>query len=264
MTEQGRGRTEGGERTHTVMLIPDGGRRTRTFRVPHARVRWLAAGAVLVALAGAVMIGSWGYLVMRANRARILEEEVAELLAREDRVESLAQSLVEVQAAYEQLRGLFGSTAVPEARDIWLPPSTRRPRGSRSPGTEQPDLPTGWPLTERGFVTQAVLAGGAGDHPGIDIAIPTGSYVRAAGSGAVAETGDDRVYGNFVVLDHGMGYRTRYAHASLILVSEGETVRRNEVIALTGSSGRSTAPHLHFEILQEGEAIDPLTLVAQP
>lgn len=65
------------------------------------------------------------------------------------------------------------------------------------------------------------------------------------------------------MLDHGMGYQTRYAHVSLVLASEGEAVRRNEVIALSGSSETSTAPHLHFEVLQEGVPIDPLSLVTQ-
>jgi murein DD-endopeptidase MepM/ murein hydrolase activator NlpD len=72
------------------------------------------------------------------------------------------------------------------------------------------------------------------------------------------------VYGIFLVLDHGEEYRSLYAHASLLLVTVGDRVRRDEVIALTGSSGRSTAPHLHFEIRRDGEPVDPLTMVTQP
>jgi murein DD-endopeptidase MepM/ murein hydrolase activator NlpD len=98
----------------------------------------------------------------------------------------------------------------------------------------------------------------------LDIAVPTDSYVRAAGAGTVVDVGEGPVYGRFVVVDHGDGYTTLYGHASMTLVTRGEQVRQNEVIALSGSTGRSTAPHLHFEVLHDGEAVDPLTLVHQP
>jgi murein DD-endopeptidase MepM/ murein hydrolase activator NlpD len=75
------------------------------------------------------------------------------------------------------------------------------------------------------------------------------------------EARSDSIYGNVVVVDHGNGYRSRYAHASLLFVETGREVRKNEVIALTGNTGRSTAPHLHFEILRDGQAVDPLTMV---
>ena len=256
-------RDDHGDRTLTLMFIPAGGRRSRTLRVSYARLRWLVPLAGLLALGCAFLVGSWGYLAVGASRARELEQEVARLLEREAQVEELAQTLTEVEAAYDNLRSLFGADA-PDGVELWLPPTTGRPRARASADPGEAGLPTDWPLTERGFVTQALLAEEGAEHPGIDIAIPSGSYVRAAGSGTVAETGEDRTYGNFVVIDHGVGYRTLYAHASLILTAEGQPVRKDEVIALSGSSGRSTAPHLHFEIQHEGEPIDPLTLVTQP
>jgi murein DD-endopeptidase MepM/ murein hydrolase activator NlpD len=121
-------------------------------------------------------------------------------------------------------------------------------------------------LGEKGFVTQALIEGTSGDddHPGVDIAVPTDSYIRAAGGGTVVDLGEDRVYGRFIKIDHGGGYSTMYAHASLHLVALGQEVREREVIGLSGSTGRSTAPHLHFEILLNDEAVDPLTMVEQP
>ncbi|MEX0856052.1 MAG: M23 family metallopeptidase, partial [Gemmatimonadota bacterium] len=139
-----------------------------------------------------------------------------------------------------------------------------RASGVASRTASEQVLPTSWPLTEAGFVTQALLGDVAVDHPGLDIAIPAGSYVRASGTGTVVESGPDEIYGLYLVLDHGEGYRTRYAHASLLLAEQGDVVRQNEIIALSGSSGRSTAPHLHFEILRDDEPIDPLTMVTQP
>jgi murein DD-endopeptidase MepM/ murein hydrolase activator NlpD len=105
----------------------------------------------------------------------------------------------------------------------------------------------------------------AGPHPGIDIAAAQHTYIRASGAGLVLEAGSDSVYGLYVLIEHGnTGYRSMYGHASRLYVQSGEQVQQNQVIALSGNTGRSTAPHLHFEILQDGRPVDPFTLVQQP
>jgi murein DD-endopeptidase MepM/ murein hydrolase activator NlpD len=87
--------------------------------------------------------------------------------------------------------------------------------------------------------------------------VATDSYIRAAGGGTVVDVGEDAIYGRFVVIDHGNGYSTLYGHASLNLVTLGQQVRERQVIALSGSTGRSTGPHLHFEVLVDGGRADP-------
>src|SRR5437667_252198 len=86
---------------------------------------------------------------------------------------------------------------------------------------------------------------------------------RAAAGGVVEAAGTDPAYGLFVLLRHSSGYETMYGHASRLLVREGDSVQAGQVIALSGNSGRSTAPHLHFEIRREGKSLDPLTVVKQ-
>jgi murein DD-endopeptidase MepM/ murein hydrolase activator NlpD len=88
--------------------------------------------------------------------------------------------------------------------------------------------------------------------------------VRATAAGQVVDVGEDPVYGFYVRLDHGQGYASLYAHTAETYVTSGQRVRSGEVIALSGSTGRSTAPHLHFEITLDGAAVDPLTLVRPP
>lgn len=251
-------------RSLSVIVIPEDGRESRTFRIPHWGLRAAAAGALLIVAILAVMAGSWWYLAVRSARVSELEEQVAIYERDRQRVEAFATQLAELERRYEQIRQMFGPDASEAVSDLWLPPpAPRSPAGRVDPDADG-SLPTSWPLTQRGFVTQTLLQGGDGAHPGLDIAVPTGSYIRAAGAGVVVDVGEDRVYGLFVSLDHGDGYRTLYAHASETLVEVGQTVRRNEVIALSGSTGRSTAPHLHFEILLDGDAVDPLTMVRQP
>lgn len=249
------------DRVLTVLLIPDGGTQdSRTLLVPYRRLRMLgwAAGSSVVILA--LLIGSWWYFAARSLHVGSLEARVAAFEGDRARVAALAAELEELESSYGRIRSMFGPEGTELPSNLWLPPaggSGQRPSSSDS------FRPTSWPLTEKGFVTQGLLAGGQ-NHPGLDIAVPMDSYIRAAGAGAVVEAGRDPTYGNYVVIDHGHGLRSLYGHAASLLVEEGQEVRQNEVIALSGSTGRSTAPHLHFEIIRNGQPIDPLELVRQP
>ena len=260
---------EGKPRFLTVMFVPDGGREGRTFRFSYRGLRVVAGVASLAALGLTLVAGSWWYLAARASRVTDLEHQVQTLEAEQARVQDLGRQMEGIERQYAHIRSLFGSGAPPAPSDVWLPPGTGAGSGSagRPAGAQElatASVPNSWPLTERGFVTQGLLDGDEGEHTGVDIAIPTDSYIRAAGAGTVVDVGEDPLYGRFVIIDHGDGYTTLYGHASLNLVGRGQQVRQDEVIALSGSTGRSTAPHLHFEILKDGEAVDPLTLVHQP
>lgn len=251
-------------RHFNVIVVPDGGCESRTYSISYRRVRLLSALALAIVVLVAAMAGSWWYLAARAMRVDRLEERLATVAADQERVEQLALELESLEEQYSQIRGLFDANIVAETPDLWLPPSAlARAERSGTPARSDDTRPTSWPLTERGFVTQTLMAGD-GEHTGVDIAVPSHAYVRAAGPGTVVDVGEDQIYGRFVLLDHGDGFRSRYAHASTTFVERGQSVRRNEVIALTGSTGQSTAPHLHFEVLVNGEPVDPLTVAEQP
>ncbi len=98
-------------------------------------------------------------------------------------------------------------------------------------------------------------------HTGVDIAGSgiRGKAILAANSGKILKAGYNTAYGNYVVIDHGGGYSTLYGHASSLTVSAGQAVSRGDVIGYVGSTGYSTGPHLHFEIIQNGTYLDPLS-----
>lgn len=98
-------------------------------------------------------------------------------------------------------------------------------------------------------------------HEGIDIAGRMGSDVIAVASGVVTWAGSRYGYGNLVEINHGNGYVTRYGHNKKVLVKVGQTVKKGELIAKMGSTGRSTGPHVHFEVLINGHRVDPLKFV---
>lgn len=121
--------------------------------------------------------------------------------------------------------------------------------------------PTGWPakgVVSSGFgLREHPVSGEMTRHTGIDIRVPIGSDVRATASGIVSFSGWTGGSGYIVVLEHGHGFSTAYAHNRENLVAVGQKVKKGERIALSGSSGVSTGPHVHYEVWKSGKQIDP-------
>jgi murein DD-endopeptidase MepM/ murein hydrolase activator NlpD len=124
------------------------------------------------------------------------------------------------------------------------------------------NYPTRWPI--RGQVTSGYgyrtnpMGGSRGEHhDGIDIRTPIGTNVHATGGGTVRQAEWGGSYGYIVIIDHGFGIQTLYAHNSRNLVSAGQRVERGDVIAKSGSTGRSTGPHVHYEVRVNGKAVNP-------
>jgi murein DD-endopeptidase MepM/ murein hydrolase activator NlpD len=114
----------------------------------------------------------------------------------------------------------------------------------------------GWISSYYGMRTDP-FTGRREHHKGMDLAGKEGSDVIAVGAGVVTWAGDRYGYGKLVEINHGNGYSTRYGHAAKVLVQAGDAVKKGQVLALMGSTGRSTGPHVHFEVLRKGKAVDP-------
>lgn len=253
------------DRFLTVLVVPHDEKNVRRLRVSY---RWLKvgmtmAGVLLVVVALAVL--SYGRVASRATQAELLERENARLEVENAKVDEIAENLERTERAYAQIRAMAGLP--PSEAGAWPADSGGEPgpggRGGGALGeaapsqaTEAPDsVPSGWPLSLKGFETAGF--GGDGGHPGVDIAVPVHTPVLATARGLVAAADSDPVYGHYVVVAHGGGIETMYGHNAVLLVERGERVTRGQPIAYSGNSGRSTAPHLHYEIRREGRAIDP-------
>ncbi|MDX2097721.1 MAG: peptidoglycan DD-metalloendopeptidase family protein [Leptolyngbyaceae cyanobacterium bins.59] len=172
-------------------------------------------------------------------------------------VQRLRGDRVALQAAEEQLEK--DSETVRELIQQRLRDPGRSETGIVLRGTGQMSYPNDGEISSGfGWRTHPIL-GYERFHAGVDFAADYGSTIRAADSGMVFMAGWYGGYGNTVILDHGNGITTLYAHASEVLVAEGQTVQRGEPIALVGSTGLSTGPHLHFEVRQDGEPVDPMS-----
>jgi murein DD-endopeptidase MepM/ murein hydrolase activator NlpD len=125
-------------------------------------------------------------------------------------------------------------------------------------GTAPNGLPIGGRLTSTFGHRINPVSGRAQTHAGVDLAAATGSAVATTGDGVVRFAGAAGNYGLLVVVDHGGGMESRYAHLSRIGVAPGQRVTRGQVVGLVGSTGRSTGPHLHYEVRSGGQALNPL------
>jgi murein DD-endopeptidase MepM/ murein hydrolase activator NlpD len=260
------------DRRLTVIVVPHGDLETRSFEIPYRKLKvGLLVGIALLLMFG-FLIAMWFPVAAQASRVPGLIEELELLDSERARVAELAQMLAEVEEQYERVRQMLGADAQPGDGTPVLPPlptdSSRRENGggSESDGGElrTSGVVDAWPLQFAGFITRETTMERGAHHPGLDIAVPRDSYIRAAGPGVVKEAGDDEIYGLYVLIDHGRGLESLYGHASRMFVKPGDRVTRGEVIALTGSTGQSSAPHLHFEIRKDGKSVDPLAYVRQP
>jgi len=217
--------------------VADARRRAKVARAEAARVESLAAAATSeqrIVVAG---------LVASRDALVAAEREKSTTLAtiREDRESVLAEiEALEQQSAVlaAQIRQAQQQSATP----VIVPPS----------GTGR----LAWPVS--GPVTSGFGPRWGRMHEGIDIAVPVGTPVRAAAAGTVIYAGWLGGYGNLVVVDHGGGLSTAYAHNSSFAASVGQSVAAGQVVSYSGNTGNSSGPHVHFEVRVNGTAVDPL------
>ena len=259
-----------GRRAVTVTIHRDGVLASTSFRVSLLGYRVSLAvlvGIGLVLLSG---IAFYGPIARQAARVPGLNREIERLTIDNRRIRELAAALDRVEANYARLRGMVGADLVPDPVRLGstlpiAPPIVVWPAAQRLRYEIGPSIPRHWPLDERGYLTRGhVSADSAGEaHPGIDLAVPVGVLVRAAGGGTILQIGDDKEYGFFVLIQHPNGYQTMYGHLSRIVVRQGARIRAGQVVGRSGNTGRSSAPHLHLEVRHDGISVDPMTLIRE-
>ncbi|MFM6988338.1 MAG: M23 family metallopeptidase [Arenimonas sp.] len=168
-------------------------------------------------------------------------DEAAEDVSAAELKASLKQVSAEFEASSQQL-SVLESMLFEQELELKSQPTTRPSDGFVTSGF--------------GYRMHPVL-GGRAHHNGIDFDANTGDPVRSAGNGLVKYAGWKNGFGNVVEIDHQNGYVTVYAHNSAFTVKEGDVVRAGQMVAKAGSTGRSTGPHVHFEVHKDGRAVNP-------
>jgi murein DD-endopeptidase MepM/ murein hydrolase activator NlpD len=255
----------------SLILVPHDNSNVKNFRIPYG---WVYAFITLLLLTiGTVtfFVATYGRVLYKAQRADRLETQNTELLTRNAQVDSLRMELIRVQAMGIQIKKMLGmglsfedSILVANLSPIVKSPAiSDQLEADQALKSEQQLLlkavPSLWPV--KGYVTREFHTTGGekseGYHPGMDIAAKRNTTVRASAEGVVVTSRWDETYGYMVVIDHGFGIVTLYGHNARNQVKAGDRVARGQVIAFLGSTGKSTAPHLHFEVRKNGIPVNP-------
>lgn len=245
----------------TIMLVPDGTEARSGWRIRQWLLRTILISLVALLVGIVLFFIFYGQVVSRAAMTDRVVAENDDLKRYYYKVQLLEQNLYQAREMVTRMTKLAGiDFKFPElADDSTMFAELDRHTGTvvtRS-GSLDWSLPAGLPL--QGFMTQKYSIDEADDfHPGVDIACAVGTPVLATGSGVIQHVSFDSTYGNMVVLKHNDSVTTVYAHNDRILVEVGQRVRVGSRIAESGNSGKSTAPHLHYEVRLNGEPIDPL------
>jgi murein DD-endopeptidase MepM/ murein hydrolase activator NlpD len=272
----------------SLIYVPDQDADPKSVSMSYAKGRILA---FLLALLGLhILWGFFGYyrVARLESQRRSLIRENADLKVSNRRIDEIEKEFARIKRTDEKIRKAFGVTlgvgeqpargaepdrAVSARTQAETAVVAEEPAGAVKAVDNAPlilvsrreaadfnpeDLPTRLPVN--GVMTTRYRESGTQarrNHRGIDIAAPKGTVIQAAGSGVVLFSDWTPDLGNLVIVSHGMGYMTYYAHAQKSLVEQGMRVKKGQPIALVGSSGISSAPHLHFELWKDGESINP-------
>jgi murein DD-endopeptidase MepM/ murein hydrolase activator NlpD len=198
--------------------------------------------------------------VLQEERAVLLDTAVADLNKKGMVIESILSSVgvdIKVQVSNENSGGPFTSSVGATGDELlvrtdqYLDTIQNVPLGAPVPGV----------LTSRFGRRSDPINGKSAYHQGVDIRGQAGSDVKATANGIVKKESYDKGNGRYVLIDHGNGFLTKYAHLKKSLVKKGDTIERGQVIGLVGSTGRSTGPHVHYEIHYDDKILNPIRFV---
>jgi len=260
----------------TLMYLPDQPGKTYSFRIPELLAYVLAGVGVLLFLGtvtGILLLGKLGSMNIKMKG---LTAENLVLLEENRKLQQLEENLKANTLLLRKVMGLVGVSdlqpsglgmtttdsvvaAFMESSEVLM--NLPNPRGNDE---IKEVVPSGLPAPGR--ITRAFNPHDENisrRHLGIDIAVKEGTKVYATADGVVEFSGWDDMFGKYIIINHSgkngsEGFKTYYGHNLVNLVSEGEVVMRGDLIALSGNTGRSTGPHIHYEIRQNEQAVDPL------
>ena len=255
----------------SLILVPHDNSRMRNYRLSYPLVVTFLALIIIAVLTLVGFVMTYTGLLVKAAQSDLLARENTLLKERNAEIDSLRTELVRLQTMGIQIKDMLGVTLSTDDSTLVanLLPIVNSPAISTESEAdvaiiaEQRQMlqaiPSLWPV--RGWVTKEFFITG-GDassqyHPGMDIAAVRNTAIQASADGVVVTSGWDGTYGHQVVVDHGFGIQTLYGHNARNLVQEGDRITRGQTLGFLGSTGKSTAPHVHFEVRKNGVAVDP-------
>ncbi len=259
MTEQDEEKEkDGGQRGYGNIYTPhagamiihvqrESGLANRMIILSVRQVQMLRIGAVLAVIMVLLGVGSWLYFAGKAVQVQVLTRRLSALEHDAQQLDTLKRALAEAEGRYQQVQKMMGASGT-------TAPAT-------SGATDSAGLPNAWPLPIAGQLIEPTNA--EAKPVGIEIAVPRGTPVSAAGAGSVVEIRDDAQYGRVVRIRHRLGYESLYGNLLQVRVRNGDQVAAGMIIAISGDSSGTLPAHLHFEIVRDGTQVNPAAIVTK-
>ncbi len=245
----------------TIMLVPDGTEARHGLRLRTWVLRLILAALAAILVGIVLFFAFYGSVLSRAAVTDRVKEENERLRRYQYKVQMLEENLKHAREVVTRITKLAGIEyqfpELPEDSVVFA--AAARPQAAVIARSSEPDLhwPAGLPIA--GFITQEFeVHDSVRFHPGVDIACAEGTPVLATAAGEIVFADFDSTYGYMVVIKHSDSVATVYGHNNELLVDVGQVVLAGSRIALSGNTGISTAPHLHYEMRLKDEPINPL------
>ena len=243
---------------HTrIMVIPSDDGPTQEYAISRRLLVSLSVLLVVLSILFVLVVLSYTSLTQQAREVPELKRQLVDARAELVSVQELNREMEDMRDLQERLLTLLG---IAPADSAGSGISARLGEVAGVIMTPPPDV---WPV--RGYVTmeydEGNIPNGQAPHGGIDLVAPLDAPVVSAGRGIVQQAGWDESLGNYIEIRHGFGYVTVYGHCNSLEVRAGDRVDAGQKVGTLGGSGQVTAPHLHFEVWKDGEAVDPRLVI---
>ncbi len=283
------------QRYLVIELADSGSGQSKRFQIRYRTIGFVAAAITLVALMGLGAFSSYMRMFLKVSHYNALRADFDSLRHRYQHLQQVSKEHTQQMASLESLAGEISASYginPPGAKQDALSPMDNDFADEKNVKESIDEYnflksanyshiyhhyatrwqsniqPTIWPIV--GSIRSAFggrsdpFSGEGAFHTGIDLTASTGTPIHVTADGTVESTSFSGRYGKLIVIDHGNGVETYYAHLSQFLVVPGQEVRRSEVIGLTGASGRVTGPHLHYEVRVAGTPVNPYKYMGKP
>jgi murein DD-endopeptidase MepM/ murein hydrolase activator NlpD len=277
---------------YTIMFIPEGNAKTFSMHI-HRNIMFSLAVFLIVFFVGfIVLVVKSGEIAAKLQLVYLLSSENRQLRQENNTMKFISSKIEGIEQVSRYLQRLALATGTDHQKGLLafskmasgdetvyakdnmdeLLDNMRMSSGGetrapvkRAEPTEMiaASVPNIQPVVE-GWITRRYSMTGsdtAAAHTGIDYAATLGALIRATAPGVVEDVSNDTYFGMMLTIKHAFGFTTKYGHCSQILVAKGDHVERGQTVALVGNTGRSSAPHLHYEVLKDGKNMDPIKYV---
>ena len=242
---------------YLIQIIPEDGTNIRNLSMSSSKIRFLIFLLVLFLLTFMGFIAFFGSFVYLFDKNLENTKTIKNLRIKNSKIFEIEKDLYKMEQFQQKLKK-FVNTSEIEHIDVEGILNEEESKNFNVHDIDYEYLPNIIPIS--GWITAKF---NAKYHPGLDLAADYETPYVSAASGKVYYIGESDVFGKYVIIEHKKGYMTKYSHSSKILVTEGEVVKKGQLIGLIGKTGATSGAHLHYEILKNGKNIDPVKFINQ-